>query len=207
MICKATTIGFVGAADVNKDIPANYVSCAAGSGEGWTVSDGSGATPDIVLTWNSGDSDWEFHDSGNFGPVEDLHLGGAWDTNTANAVASGIAFILNSFDLGNALDQTEEAYGYNITLTKDSDGSTNWSYTTALYVAGSHEAIIANATGDSGEDYTLNFEKRPGTQANGQYSSIDNLSFSEGVIPEPCVLSLIALIGGGILWTRRKSMN
>ena len=85
-ISQATTVGFVGAAGVNANIPVNYVSYAAGDGEGWTVLDGSGATPDIGLIWNSGDSDWEFHNSGNFGPVEDLHLGGGWDTNANDAI-------------------------------------------------------------------------------------------------------------------------
>ena len=209
MICQATTIGFVGAAGVNADIPVNYVSYAAGSGTGWTVLDGSGATPDIGLVWNSGDSDWEFHNSGNFGPVEDLHLGGGWDTNANDAITqldgngghleikfsapSGIAFILNSFDLGNALDQHEDAYGYNITLTKDSDGSTNWSYTTALYVAGSHETITANTTGDSGESYTLNFDRYPDTSTFTQRTGLDNLSFSQ--IPTKANTTIIGFAG------------
>ena len=194
MICQATSIGFVGAAGVNADIPANYGSHSWGGGTGWSTSDGSGSTPDIGLLWTSGDSDWEFHNSGNFGPIEDLHLGGDWDTNSSDAITqldgngghleikfstvAGVAFILNSFDLGNALDQGEDPYGFNITLTKDSDGSTNWSYTTALYVAGSHETVTANATGDLGENYTLNFDRYPvGTFT--QRTGLDNLSFSQ----------------------------
>ena len=91
---------------------------------------------------------------------------------------------LNSFDIGNALDQHEDAYGFNIFLIKDSDGSTNWSYSTPDFGASDAEHITANAVGDFGEDYTLLFEKRPAA-GNGQYSAIDNVSFSEEPISEP----------------------
>jgi hypothetical protein len=48
---NGSTIGFVGAAAVNANIPTTYGSNLAADGTGWTTSDG--ATPDVTLTWNA----------------------------------------------------------------------------------------------------------------------------------------------------------
>ena len=75
---QATTIGFVGAAGVNQDIPANYGSNIATSSDGWTTADGTGATPHIGLNWGNGTRwDWEFHSANTFDAIESLHAGGA----------------------------------------------------------------------------------------------------------------------------------
>ena len=76
----ATTIGFVGAAGVNQDIPANYGSNISGGGTGWTTTDGTGATPNVTLDWgNSTAWAWEFHSATTFQYIEALHAGGSWD--------------------------------------------------------------------------------------------------------------------------------
>ena len=211
---NTTIIGFVGAAAVNANIPPNYCSEVTGSGPGWT----SSGTPGIGLTWNGASSDWEFHDASSFNPVEDEMDCGGWDATVNNAVAqmqgpahleiqfsvgSGTQLVVNSFDLGMATDAgAEETNNWDISLVKVSDSSTNWTYSTGFLVAGDVEHIIANATGDYGEDYTLNFDRTSG--ASSYRMGLDNLSFSAKPIPEPCVLGLIAFIGGGILWLRRK---
>ncbi|RLF25792.1 MAG: hypothetical protein DRN14_07805, partial [Thermoplasmata archaeon] len=186
----------VGAAAVNADIPADYGSYCGEDGQGWTVSDGTGATPDIGLSWNSGGSDWEFHNASTFAPVEDETVAGDWDASYANAVAQlqdgtvaghlqidfsvgpSNKLILDSFDIGNATDQGEAAYGYNISIVKASDSSTGWTYSTALFTAGDVEHVVANFTGDLGENYTLNFDREPAGPPTFR-TGIDNLCFSQ----------------------------
>ena len=48
----ATTVGFVGAASVNQDIPANYGSNILADGTGWTTTDGTGTTPNPRISIN-----------------------------------------------------------------------------------------------------------------------------------------------------------
>ena len=157
----ATTVGFVGAGNNNTDIPVGYASNVAADGAGWTVSDGSGATPDVALYWGGGGTngtgwDWEAHNAVTFQHIEALNAGGTWDASappTTNAVAqlqdfrtngalelqfsvpAGIAFVLNSFDIGNATDQVaaDGTYGFDIALVKDSDSSVVWTHSTPLW--------------------------------------------------------------------------
>ena len=208
-ICYGTTIGFVGAAGVNANIPADYGSNANANGTGWTTLDGSGATPDVGLTWNGASSDWEFHNSSTFNPIEAETAGGTWDANPANAVAqlqgpqhleinfsvtTGVRLILNSFDIGNATDQSEPAYGWNVSLVKDSDSSTGWTHSTALFTAGEVETVTANFTGEWGEDYTLNFDRNPAGTPSFR-SGIDNLSFSQDPAPNTTIIGFVGAAG------------
>lgn len=160
----ATTVGFVGAGANNADIPVNYASNVAADGTGWTVSDGTGATPDVTLYWGGGGTggtgwDWEAHNAATFAHVEALHAGGAWDAlapPTTNAVAqlqdyrnngaleiqflasAGSAVVVNSFDIGNAYDQVaaDGTYGFHIELVRDLDSSVVWSHDTPLWGVG-----------------------------------------------------------------------
>ncbi|MCA9241338.1 MAG: PEP-CTERM sorting domain-containing protein [Planctomycetales bacterium] len=222
---QATTIGFVGAAGVNQDIPLDYGSNVTGDNTGWTTSDGSGATPDVSLYWGGvpgGDSwDWEFHNAGTFQFLEAPHVGGAWDAlnpPTSNAVVqlqsqsggqhelnfsvpSGITFILDSFDIGNATDQTagEGPYGFDLALIRDSDSSQVWSHSTPEFNAGEQESVSVNFTGSPGEDYTLTFARHG--QGNGVTwrSGLDNLRFSQtpGGITGSLRL-VVNTVGGGV---------
>ncbi|MCA9232317.1 MAG: PEP-CTERM sorting domain-containing protein [Planctomycetales bacterium] len=238
---QATTIGFVGAAGVNADLPVGYASNIAADGAGWTTSDGTGATPDVALYWGGAPDttgwDWEFHSAGTFEFVEALNAGGAWDAVSppgTNAVAqfqhqytapheikfsvpAGVAVILNSFDIGNATDQTlaESPYGFDIALIRDSDTATVWSHSTPLWDATvakggtggiREESVPVNYTGDLGESYTLRFTAVYGstvTSAQTWRTGLDNLSFSQ--VPEPTSLALAALCGLGIVVRRRRS--
>ena len=235
---QATTIGFVGAGSNNADIPVNYASNVAADGAGWTVSDGTGATPDIGLFWGAGGTtaqgwDWEAHSAGSFQYIEALNAGGAWDaTNppSTNAVAqtqghvdggaleiqflpsAGAAVVVNSFDIGLAIDQTaaDGTYGFHIELLDDSDSSVVWSHDTGLWAmggAGREESVAVGYTGALGQSYTLTFARLadPNDPGNGfvYRGGLDNLSFSQ--IPEPTSLALMALCGLGVAAKRRRS--
>lgn len=228
----ATTIGFVGARTANNlDILANYGSNVAADGTGWTVSDGTGATPDVTLYWGGGGTagtgwDWEYHTAASFAVVESLHNGGAWDAanpTTTNAVAqlqdylnngavelqflapAGIAVVLNSFDIGNASDQgaTEGPYGFDIALIRDSDNAQVWSHSTPLFNAATAESVAVNYTGTPGQSYTLTFTRIGGGNGVIYRSGLDNLSFSQ--IPEPSTLALLALCSLGVLPISRRA--
>lgn len=229
----ATTVGFVGARTArNLDILANYASNVATDGLGWTVSDGTGATPDVTLNWGGGGAlgagwDWEYHDAPTFAAVESRHNGGAWDAanpTTTNAVAqlqedvsngalelqfltpAGISMVLNSFDIGNASDQTnppEGPYGFNIALIRDSDSAQVWSHQTPLFVGNDAESVDVDYTGDPGQSYTLTFTRYGGGSGITFRSGLDNLSFSQ--IPEPSTVVLVTLCGLGLLPISRSS--
>lgn len=229
----ATTIGFVGArASNNLDILTNYGSNVAADGTGWTVSDGSGATPDVALYWGGGAAagtgwDWEFHQAVTFGAVESLHNGGAWDAAnppTTNAVAqlqedvpagsvklqflpaAGVAVRLNSFDIGNASDQsnpTEGPYGFNIALIRDSDSTQVWSHQTPLFNGNDAEPVSVGYTGALGQSYTLKFTRYGSGSGIIFRSGLDNVSFSQ--VPEPSTLALVALCSFGLLPVSRRA--
>lgn len=228
----ATTVGFVGARTANNlDILSNYASNIAADGPGWTVSDGTGATPDVTLNWGGGGSlgtgwDWEFHQAPTFAAVESLHNGGAWDAAnppTANAVAQlqedvangavelqflvpgGIAVVLNSFDIGNASDQTnppEGPYGFNIALIRDSDSTQVWSHQTPLFNGNDAQSVDVDYTGAPGESYTLTFTRYGQGSGIIFRSGLDNLSFSQ--VPEPSTMVLVALSGLSLVSARRR---
>lgn len=235
---QATTIGFIGAAAVNADLPTDYGSNATTDGAGWTTSDGTGATPNVALYWGgSPDStgwDWEFHSAGTFQHVEALNAGGAWDAAnppSSNGVAqlqsqasaphainfsvpAGVSVVLNSLDLGNATDQTtaEGPYGFDLALIRDSDASTVWTYSTALWDVEAdppvsprgarEESIAINYTGAPGESYTLTFTRTGQGSGITWRTGLDNLSFSQ--IPEPTSIVLAALCGLGALVVRKR---
>lgn len=234
---QATTVGFVDAGSNNDDIPVNYASNVVADGAGWTVSDGTGATPNIGLFWGAGGTtaqgwDWEAHNAATFEYIEALNAGGAWDaTNppSTNAVAqtqghaaggaleilfspsAGAAVIVNSFDIGNAYDQTagDGTYGFHIELLDDSDSSVVWSHDTGLWGmggSGREESVAVGYTGALGQSYTLTFARLtdPADPGNGfvYRGAIDNLSFSQ--IPEPTSLALLAICGLAAFATKRR---
>lgn len=231
---QATTVGFVGAGPNNADIPVNYASNVVADGTGWTVSDGTGATPDVTLYWGGGGAggtgwDYEAHNAVTFQHIEALNAGGAWDAAsppTTNAVVQlqsqpigysnlqflvtpGVALVLNSFDLGNATDQTalEGPYGFDIDLIKDSDASVVWSHTTPLWDieqvphVAREESIAVGYTGDLGESYTLRLTRIGVGSGVIWRTGLDNLSFSQ--VPEPASLALLSL-GVVALASRRR---
>ena len=225
----ATTIGFVGAAAVNADIPLNYGSNISSDGAGWTVSDGTGATPNVALYWGGApDStgwDWEFHNAVTFQHLEALHSGGSWDalappsnngvvqlqhqTGAPHAikfsVPSGVSLVLNSFDIGNATDQSaaEGPYGFDIALIRDSDSTQVWSHHTPEFNAGQQESVPVNYTGGLGLSYTLTFTRHGQGSGVTWRSGLDNLSFSEGALTAP--LKLVVSTTTGLVELQNQS--
>ncbi|MCA9241336.1 MAG: PEP-CTERM sorting domain-containing protein [Planctomycetales bacterium] len=156
----------------------NYASNVSADGAGWTVSDGTGATPDIALFWGSGGTtaqgwDWEAHNAATFEHIEALHAGGAWDAvapPSTNAVAqtqghadggaleiqflpaAAAAVVVNSFDIGNAYDQVaaDGVYGFHIELLDDSDDSVVWSHDTGMWGVGTSGREESVAVGYTG---------------------------------------------------------
>lgn len=208
----------------NTDLsPTTFGSFAAADGNGYTTSDGTGATPNIGLTWAPTGGTvamgpdiniLEIHSSTTFGgagftvPVlqfdMDLsdHTVLPADPTIDFTVTGGWSLQLNSLQIGNATDQSEAAYRWNISLIRLSDSVVVDTKTTAYLSAGNLETVVFNYTGAPNESYRLLFDDEG---ANRVRSAIDNLSFSQ--VPEPSTLALFALGGLGFLARRmtRKS--
>jgi hypothetical protein len=197
----ATTFTFVGGV-TNADLPQFYGSNIAGpSTAEFVTNDGTGATPDIALTWapaggipNVSDPNadvWEFHNSGTFtnpagpaftAPVLQLdvdasnHTEPPADPTIDFTVTGGFAFKLNTFQIGNATDQFEAPYRWVISLIRLSDMVTVNTQTTGFMSAGNKETVTFNYTGDPDEDYRLLFDDEG---ADAVRTAIDNFSFSQ----------------------------
>ena len=190
----ATTITFSGIS--NADIPLDYGSKIAGDAAGFVTSDGTGATPNIGLTWAPSPEVWEFHNSNTFGDngfevaVGQIDVnGGEPDPTILFATDSDFTFLLHSLDIGNAVDQSEPAYSWTISLIRASDAATVFTHTTALLDATPFvETVPIDYTGDPGEDYTLLFDDGG---ADTVRSAIDNLSFGQVVNPGAAAFELV----------------
>jgi hypothetical protein len=184
---KATTITFSG--DSNADIPEFYGSNIAADAAGFVTTDGSGATPNIGLTWFPADDNvWEFHNSTNFdiSPLSpavaqmDVDLSGHSelppDPTITFSPAAGFAVKINSLDIGQALDQTEPAYSWTINIKQSSNDAIVFTHDTPTMGAGDTDSVAINFTGDLGRDYYLHFDDGGANTVRG---AIDNLSFGE----------------------------
>lgn len=203
----------------NTDLgPVTFGSYAAADGNGWTTSDGTGATPNIGLLWaptggtvlNAPDIDiLELHSAITFGgagftvPVLqfDMDLSNhsvlPADPTIDFIVEGGYSLLLHSVQIGNATDQNEDPYRWNLNLIRLSDSVTVDTKTTGYLSAGSLETVVFEYTGAPGESYRLLFDDEG---ANRYRTAIDNVSFSQ--VPEPSTLALLALGGLGFLARR-----
>lgn len=228
MTAKATTITFGNAPLAypnNSDLPVSFGSFAASDAVGWITSDGTGATPNIGLTWGptggtvplAPDIDiLEFHSANTFvnagftaPPVLQLDIDLSNHSVLPGSptvlfnVSGGFALNLISLQIGNATDQlaSELPYSWTLSLIRQSDSAVVSTYTTALLSAGSLETATFNYTGDVDMNYTLRFfantDPANGINANPR-TGIDNLKFSQ-VVPEPTSLTLLALSGLGLI--------
>ena len=184
---------------------------------GFITTDGSGATPNIALTWaptggipntNALDADvLEFHSSSTFGnagfsvPVLQFDVDGSGhprppdDPTVDFTVSDGYSLKLNSFIIGNATDQSEPAYRWNINLIRLSDMTTVASQTTGLLSGGSLETVTFDYTGDANESYRLQFDDEG---ANRVRTAIDNFSFSQVMVDEPKLELMVSTATGAI---------
>ncbi len=216
---QATTLTFAGDPNpaTNSDLPQFYGSNIAADAPGFVTTDGTGATPNIALTWaptggipntNALDADvLEFHSSSTFSgagftvPVLqfDVDLSGhpspPDDPTVDFTVSGGYSFKLNSFLIGNATDQTEPPYRWNINLIRLSDMTTVATRTTGLLSAGSLESVTFDYTGDANESYRLQFDDEG---ANRVRTAIDDFSFSQVMIDEPQLKLMVSRATGGV---------
>lgn len=215
---QATTFNFDGHSS-NEDIPQFYGSNVAAETAEFITTDGTGATPNIGVTWfpaggfDEGTTDvLEFHNSGNFNLTHISPGVAQFDLDasqhpTANpedpeiefTPAAGIAVVINSLGIGQALDQGEPDYDWTITVRQSSDDAVVFTHTTAVMGAGDSEFVPINFTGALGAAYYLHFDDGGADTVRG---AIDNLSFSQ--IPEPSTLALVALCGLGVVARRRR---
>jgi len=146
----------------------------------------SGATPNIGLTWAPSPNVWEVHGSTNFDPldpsnsgVDVLQLdldGGEADPTLTFVTTPLVALKLNSLLIGHALDMTEPANAWTLTLSEAGGGPQVFTHTAAVLGAGDTEVVTFNFTGDQGVDYVLQFDDGGADHPRG---AIDNLSFSQ----------------------------
>lgn len=195
---RGTTITFQDAAGAdNSDIPLTYGSNISGNATGFVTTDGTGATPDIALSWSPSPNYWEYHTSSVWSalgsPVHvaqlDTAQGGQDQGTIAFSVGTGVALQLLSLDIGNASDQTEATYSWTIDVVRSSDSQVVTTQSTGLLGPSSTQTVSFNFTGDVGEDYALRFTP----SASGRFrTAIDNVSFAQAV-PEPSTNLMLVL--------------
>lgn len=201
----ATTITFTGHtanSDVTDVDDGAYGSHVSEETDDFITSDGTGATPNIALHWETATGPnadiWEFHNAQTFSRLDPGTTGepprptgvAQLDVNIQNGVRPsdptidfipdpGYAVTVHSFNIGTAtdLETYEGKNAWTITLTKVSDESVVWSHTTKVLDAGDTEAVKVDFTGQPGEQYRLRFDRGP--RVNHPRGGIDNLSFSQ----------------------------
>ena len=198
---QATKVTFEGAGqNDNDDIPLHYGSYIAANGTGFVTTDGSGATPSIGLTWVGNRPDeWEYHTATTWtheGPPVyvaqiDLNRFNPPDDNVAEiefAPIDGRSVKLNSFLLSGATDQMDTAiFDWEVV-------GTAYGGTLNVPVGGNTGTVLINGgtgfTGALGVSYTLRFTRHPGDTDTGFGTALDDLSFSEVLLPGAEVLRL-----------------
>lgn len=187
-----TVLEFDDAGTNNNDpVPESYASAAAENTSGITVTDGG--TPDIDVFWEGSGDMWDYHtadvwaaldSAGNVNIAQmDWHmdLAIAFVTTQADTV-----FQLAQFELGNATDQSEAAYGWDISLRNLSSDEIVATQTSSNLGAGGTTTVVFDYTGDPGVDYLLEFVPNatdfPADGDGNQFvfrTAIDALEFSQ----------------------------
>ncbi len=223
---SATTLTFADAGPSNSDVPPNYGSNISTDSAAYVTTDGTGATPGIGLTWapTGGDETFslmlpnaniiEFHSASTFAgagldvPIVqfDVDMSGHTeppaDPTIDFSVPADSQLVIHGLDFGNATDQAPNTdYSWTVNVIKLSDMSVVSSTSTGLLGPGSFEHMTINFTGEVGESYQLHFDDGGADQVR---TGIDNLSFSQIVVPEPAGMILLVLGALSISIIRRR---
>lgn len=206
---QATTLTFADSpAGNNADLPGDYGSNIATGSAAFVTNDGTNATPNIELTWaptGSPSNVLEFHSGSAFSgagfdvPVLQFDLDTSGQTSAPPdptidfTVTGGFALNLGSFQIGNATDQGEAAYDWDINLIRLSDDAVVATRTTGPLSAGSLETVTFDFTGVPNEDYRLQFDDGG---ANTVRTAIDNLSFSQVEVDLPSLKLIVNTLTG-----------
>lgn len=168
----------------NADLSLTFGSNLSADIAGANISNGT--TPDIGLTWAPSPNVLEVHGSTNFDPLDpgssvvdvlqlDLN-GGEADPTLTFVTAPSVALQLNSLLIGHALDMTELANAWTLTISEAGGGPQVFTHTTEVLGAGGTEVVTFDFTGNLGVDYVLKFDDGGANHIRG---AIDNLSFSQ----------------------------
>ena len=196
----------------NADVPVDFGSNVTADSDDFVVTDGTGATPDIGLTWWAPAANfWEFHSGTNMSdngfdvPVVqmDMETGDTYASITFTTESPDAAVVLHSVDMGDATGHDPNAADstWDLSITRVSDMTVMKTvhagpYDETPYV----ETVMLDFVGELGEDYILTF-----TDTDGEpkiYTNLDNLSFSQ--VPEPSTLVLLLTLAGFVAVWRRK---
>lgn len=221
--CSATTLTF----DLNSEgqAPSNnsdlnattdhYGSFIATESPGFITSDGTGATPNIGLTWlplfTERPNVWEFHNGTawsalnnashpNAGApyvnvdVDDTPSGQGFpdDPTIIFSVPEGVQVEFHGLDFAIGSGYTGDPYSWTVDVIRRSDNVVVDTQNTGLLSGGDTTYLNIDFIGDPGNDYLLRFDDGG---RNHFSTAIDNLGFSQigTAIPEPTTATLIAL--------------
>ena len=200
----------------------NYGSNVAAESAGFTTTDGTGATPNIGITWGPlhdvRANVWEFHGSGVWGSLDALGSGGPYvqidvdntpsgtgfpdDPTIEFTVPAGVQVDIHGLDLAIATNYSGDLYSWTVDVVRVSDGVTVDTQSTIDIPIGAAVHLDIDFLGDVGESYRLKFDDGG---RNHFSTAMDNLSFSQIGVPEPTSLALVALCGLVGVSMRRRS--
>ncbi len=193
----STVLEFTDAPGGNNDeIPFNFGSASTSNTSGTTVTDGG--TPDINLFWFAQGDGWDRHSSNVWSALDspgnvhvaqlDWHIEMAIDFE----VGGSSVFALDSLRLGNATDQTEADYGWDISISVLGSLDVDQSWTSEDLGPGGTTVVDFDFVGEPGTSYTLSFEPNatdfPDDGNGNQFvfrTAIDELTFSQDPTANP----------------------
>jgi glycerophosphoryl diester phosphodiesterase len=200
----ATTIQFDDIGSNNTQVPNDYGSRVSRSGVGFVTTDGSGATPNISLTWND-PTRWDYHGSAVWTeleqgiPVDVMQI----DRGGTGASASSISFVpdpgyrvhFHTLRIGHASDQVEAPFAWTIRVERESDHATVYSFTTLEMGPGGVTLVPIGFAGEPGVSYRLVFDDGG---ASSLRAAIDDLGFSQSPGGDAAFPQIIAHRGNSL---------
>jgi hypothetical protein len=213
---NATTLTFDGPSwpGINQYVPQAYgdniANPAVVDGNGYTYGTGGGATPNVAAQYGGGSVPAPNVDPSTsyaYGGLQGVVVGNYAPSDGSSPIIQltltadpGYQITLESFDLGGYL-ATGNNYGVNISVVDSINGllysQTNLSIQGGPSVSSPHDTFLPNVAGQS-----LTLAIYTGN-ARGNLA-LDNVRFSQSVVPEPASASLLALGLVGLAARRKR---